>query len=62
LPHPSLPKLKTQKKEGTLSAFLGLPIGWHEISFLKRVGHRFWSGLTIPLAKNTIPIDLSSPV
>jgi hypothetical protein len=38
-PHPPQKKtLKGKKKQGTLSAWLGLPIGWmHEISLPKRV-------------------------
>jgi hypothetical protein len=49
------------KKGRHLECMLG-PSHWvHEISFLKRVCHHFWSGL-ISLAKNTLPIDLPSPV
>ncbi len=59
LPHPS-PNLKGEKKQGNLSACLGLSIWVHEISLPKRVRHHFWPGL-IPLAKNTLLIMESTP-
>jgi hypothetical protein len=55
-PHPSPKNLKGKKKQGTLSACLGLPIiGGMKFSLHKRVHHHFRPGL-IPLAKNTLPI------
>jgi hypothetical protein len=52
-PHPSPKNLKGKKKQGTLSACLGLPIiGGMKFSLHKRVHHHFRPGL-IPLAKNT---------
>jgi hypothetical protein len=51
-PHPQT-KSQKEKKKGTLSACLGLPIGLSEISLPKRVRHHFWPGL-IPSAKNTL--------
>ncbi len=54
--NPSPLKLKKgKKKQGTLSAFLGLPIWLHEISLPKRVGQHFGPGL-LTLAKNTLSI------
>jgi hypothetical protein len=45
------PNIKGKKKQGTLSACLS---PWlHQISLPKKLGHRFWPGLT-PLAKNTL--------
>jgi hypothetical protein len=37
LPHTPLPKLKKEKKEGTLSACLGLPIGCMKFLFSKEL-------------------------
>jgi hypothetical protein len=48
------PKLK-MKKQGTLCACLGLPIGF--MRFLsQKSSSTFWPGL-IPFAKNTLPIQ-----
>jgi len=52
-PHPQNIK---GKKQGTLSACLGLPIGCMKFLFPKDLGHHFWPGPT-PLAKNTLPIQ-----
>jgi hypothetical protein len=51
-------QLKRKKKTRHLECMLG-PSHWlHEISCHKRrVGHHFWHGL-IPLAKNTLVIDI----
>ncbi len=52
-PHPQNIK---GKKQGTLSACLGLPIDCMKFLFPKDLGHHFWPGPT-PLAKNTLPIQ-----
>jgi hypothetical protein len=56
--NPSPSNLKGKKKTRHLECMLG-PSHWlHEISCCKRrVGHHFWHGL-IPLAKNTLVIDI----
>jgi len=45
------------KKTRHLECMLGPSHWWHEISLPKRVLHHFWHGL-IPLAKNTLPIEM----
>jgi hypothetical protein len=52
-PRPLPAKLKRKKKQATLSACLGLPIGCMKFLFPED----FWCGLK-PRAKNTLPICL----
>jgi hypothetical protein len=51
------PETSKEKKAQHLECLLGSSHWLHEICLPKRVHHHFWHGL-LPLAKNTLPIEL----